>query len=205
MRSRDAAGDEALRAELAADPDGSFAQLVLAYQDRIYSFALRVLRSRCDAEEAAQDAFVRAYRALRGYPVDRRRALALRPWLYRITLNVCRNRLRGSHPPAASIDRERDGGRESPWDLPDDERYRPEAIFERDEAQRQLAALLSALPERYRVAVVLRFVEGLSYGEVAATLKQPLGTVKANVHRGVRLLRAELLEQEQTRAPGVEV
>src|ERR1700716_4130539 len=86
--------EHSLSAGLAVDLDGHFEQLVRTYQDRLYGFALRLTGSRPDAEESTQDAFVRAYRALERYPADRRRELRLRPWLYQITLNVVRNRVR---------------------------------------------------------------------------------------------------------------
>src|SRR5258708_12099571 len=86
--------EQSLSAHLAADLDGHFEHLVRTYQDRLYSFALRLTGSRQDAEESTQDAFVRAYRALHSYPEDRRRAMRLRPWLYQITLNTVRNRVR---------------------------------------------------------------------------------------------------------------
>ena len=86
--------DEALAARLAADLDGSFEALVSAHAGRLFSIALRFLGDRSDAEEAAQDALVRAYRALAGYDEGRIRELRLRPWLATIVLNVCRNRTR---------------------------------------------------------------------------------------------------------------
>ena len=78
---------------MADDLDGSFEALVLAHQDRLYSIALRMLGDPRDAEEAAQDALVRAYRALAGYDAARIRELRLRPWLATIVLNLCRSRL----------------------------------------------------------------------------------------------------------------
>src|SRR5512143_2374709 len=71
-----------LEAALAADLDGNFERLVHEYQDRLFGFALRLTRSRPDAEEIAQDAFVRAYRGLKRYGVERVRGIALRAWLY---------------------------------------------------------------------------------------------------------------------------
>src|ERR1700730_15436311 len=93
-----------LARDLAEDLEGHFEEFVRAYQDRMYNFALRLTGSRQDAEESTQDAFVRAYRALEHYPEDRRRALRLRPWLYQITLNVVRNRVRRPALVAVSID-----------------------------------------------------------------------------------------------------
>ncbi|HET6318956.1 MAG TPA: sigma factor, partial [Chloroflexota bacterium] len=86
--------EHGLSARLADDLDGHFEQLVRTFQDRLFGFALRLTNSRQDAEESVQDAFVRAYRALEGYPREQRQTLHLKAWLYRITLNVVRNRVR---------------------------------------------------------------------------------------------------------------
>ena len=176
---------------LAVDLDGCFEELVLTYQGRLYSFALRMTGNREDAEEVAQDAFVRAYRALVGYDEERVRALALRPWLYQITLNVARNRLRRRRPRLLPLESS-DGAGPEPED---DERTRPEVVAARREGDAELGALVAALPTRYRAAVVLRHVEGLSYDEAATALGRPVGTVKSNVHRGLRLLREAMGNQ----------
>ena len=130
---------------LAAGLDGAFEPMVLAYQRRLYAFALRLVGRPEDAEEIAQDALVRAYRALATYPPERIRALALRAWLFQITLNVARNRLRGSRPELASLegDRERDA-----LNLPSNQQEWPDQQAERAEERRELAALLLALPTR---------------------------------------------------------
>ena len=86
--------DVALAARLATDLDGSFRALVTAHEDRLYTIALRLLGDHRDAEEVAQDAFVRAYRAMAGYDADRIRQLRLRPWLASIVVNLSRNRRR---------------------------------------------------------------------------------------------------------------
>ncbi len=181
-----------LPAELAANLNVTFERLVLAYQHRLYAFALRLIGRREDAEEVAQDTFVRAYRALSRYPPERIRALALRPWIFQIALNVARNRTRGHGLQVVPLG-EPDGAVYETLEA--DGREQPEAVAERAEQGRELAALVAALPERYRAAVILRHVEGLSYGELALALGQPIGTVKANVHRGVHLLRAALVRK----------
>jgi RNA polymerase sigma-70 factor (ECF subfamily) len=183
--------DETLTAALAVDLDGAFEALVRAYQDRLYAFGLRLTGSPRDAEEIAQDAFVRAYRALARYPAEQVRTLKLRAWLFQVTVNVARNRARTRRPPEtalASVDGSRDGLAE----LPADDAEQPEQIAERHDEQDRVAAVVASLPERYRAAVVLRHIQGLSYGEIAAVLGQPAGTVKSNVHRGVAYLRAAL-------------
>ena len=182
--------DDELAAALADDLDGSFERLVLTYQDRLYAFALYLCGSPRDAEETVQDTFVRTYRALSGYPAERVRDLQPRAWLFQIAKNVVRNRVRGRHLQLLPLD----GTHAEPED---DELERPETVLERAEQRDELGTLVTRLPDRYRAAVILRHIEGLSYDEVAAVLDQPVGTVKSNVHRGVRLLRAAL-EHEVT-------
>lgn len=183
--------DESLTAALATDLDGSFEALVLAYQDRLYAFGLRLTGSPRDAEEIAQDALVRAYRALRRYPAERVATLRLRAWLFQVTVNVARNRARTRQLPETPLVSE-DGTLAVQVDLAADEAEQPEQQAERRAEQDQLATIVAGLPERYRAAVVLRHVQGLSYPEIAAALGQPAGTVKSNVHRGVAYLRAAL-------------
>ncbi len=96
--------DDTLLDGLAADLDGSFEALVLGHVDRCYSIALRILGNPHDAEEAAQDALVRAYRALAEYPPERILALRLRPWLTTIVVNVCRNRTRRRVLPSTPLE-----------------------------------------------------------------------------------------------------
>ena len=180
--------DEPLIAALADDLDASFEALVIAHQDRIYSIALRMLGDPRDAEEAAQDALVRAYRALAGYDATRIRDLRLRAWLATIVLNLCRSRL-ARRPAAArttlSLDLALPGELEPR--VRDDRG--PAAVVATRAAARDWADLLLTLPAAYRSAVVLRHVDGLSYPELAIALDRPEGTVKAQVHRGLALLR----------------
>jgi RNA polymerase sigma-70 factor (ECF subfamily) len=186
--------EQALPASLALDLDGGFEQLVAHYQDRLYSFAYRLTGNRQDAEEVAQDAFVRAYRALKTYASERIRSLSMRAWLYQITLNVARNRMRGKKLRLVSMStREREpeeGG--GAFDVADDPERRPDSVLEKRERRANLATLVAALPERYRSTLILRYVEGLSLEEVAGILKQPLGTVKSNAHRAVVALRESI-------------
>lgn len=180
--------DSPLIAALAEDLDGSFETLVRTHQDRCYSIALRVLGDPGDAEEAAQDAFVRAYRALAGYDQARIRELRLRPWLATIVLNLCRSRL--TRRPVAgrvplSLDVPLPGGREPRTA----DAHGPAATVEARDAVQTWAALLMTLSPAYRSAVVLRHVDGLSYPELAIALDRPEGTVKAQVHRGLVRLR----------------
>ena len=188
--------DQDLPAVLATELDGSFERLVLSYQNRLYAFALRLTDNPQDAEEIIGDTFVRAYQALSSYSAERIRELALRPWLYQIALNVFRNRVRGRRLSVVPLEQPGEGQELA---FASDDAGRPDTMLEQAELRAKLAALIAALPERYRVAVVLRHVQGLAYGEMAAVLRQPVGTVKANVHRGIRLLREVLNKDREWR------
>lgn len=182
--------DPTLAARLADDLDGSFEALVLALQGSVYRFAYRWCGNAQDAEEIAQDAFVRAYGALQGYDAERIRALKLTPWLMTIAVNVARNRVRGKRLPIGELD-----GSEEPVA---DRFAEPEWVSERHELSDRLAGALLELPPRYRAPVILRHVLGFGYDEIAETLDQPPGTVKSHVHRGVQVLRERLSDLDRT-------
>lgn len=185
--------DTTLAGCLAADLDGTFETLVESHADRLYSISLRLIGDPRDAEEVAQDTFVRAYRALAAYDAERTRALRLRPWLATIAVNLARNRRRrlADRHPAQSL------GDVPSERLATDRGHDPSsALADRD----RWASLLAALPDRYRVPLVLRHVDDLTYEEMAEALGRPTGTLKAQVHRGLALLRAawDAAEREET-------
>jgi len=176
--------DAVLTARLATDLDGAFEAVVLAHQDRLFTIAHRIGGDRRDAEELVQDAFVRAYRALAGYPPERVRELRLRAWLTTILLNAGRNRVRVRRVPTTELAFE--PGTEPATD----------PLVRRDERE-TWSRLLAGLNPAQRTAVVLRHVDGLSYAEIAAATGRPEGTVKAHVHRGLDALRTALLAAER--------
>ena len=187
--------DAALANGLARDLEAAFPILVANHQDRLYTIALRLLGDRRDAEEVAQDALVRAFRAMGGYPRERVAALRLRPWLASITVNLARNRRRrlDDRRPPSSLDPMVAAG----FDIPADGRGAPQATADRRETKRELAAALLGLTPAVRAAIVLRHVDGLSLAEAAEALGKPQGTIKAQVHRGLRELRAHLEAQPE--------
>lgn len=180
--------DTELTARLAGDLDGWFEILVRAHVDRCYTIALRVVGDTADAEEVTQDAFVRAYRALATYEPERIRELRLRGWLATIVANLARNRLRSRRPGTVSLAPLIELGAEPRAG----DGTNPEVLAGRRVDAKRLADAILELPERYRVPVVLRHVDELSYEEVALALGRPVGTVKAQVHRGLALLREAL-------------
>jgi RNA polymerase sigma-70 factor, ECF subfamily len=180
--------DEDLRPGLAADLDATFEALVRAHQDRLFGLALRFLGDAADAEEIVQDGFVRAYRALRTYDERRIRDLDLRPWLSSIVLNLCRTRYHRRLKTRMAVVANGLEDRQLPAPSADT----PHERSARREATEHWAELVASLPVLYRAAVVLRHVDGLSYQEMSHVLGRPEGTVKAQVHRGLTLLRAAI-------------
>lgn len=172
---------------LAADLDAAFPEFLAHYQDLVYGIALRSTKRPADAEDLAQEAFIRAYRALEGYPPTRVRELRPKGWLAAIVGNLGRNRARRKALATAEL--------ATVAEVRADEAPGPEGLAERRESAAAWHARLQGLPARYRRAVELRHVSGLSYPELAQALERPLGTVKSDVHRGVRLLR-EAYENE---------
>ncbi len=189
--------EQELPAALAVDLEGHFTHLVEVYQDRLYAFALRLTGVPQDAEEMIVDTFVRAYRALAGYDDERIRGLALKPWLYQITLNVVRNRMRGRRLSLVSIGEVEAA---SALKLADETSVGPDRQLEQAQLRQALADRVAELPERERVVVVLRHIQGYSYAEIATMVEQPVGTVKANVHRGIRRLREVLQTHDDWRS-----
>lgn len=185
--------DIALAARLAANLDTAFPVLVDAHAARLYTIANRYLGVPGDAEEVAQDALVRAYSALAGYDAARIRELNLRPWLATITINLARNRRRriADRTPPVRLDPLVEVG----WEPSTPARMSPPAVAERREQRRELAVALLGLPGPLREALVLRHVDGLSVSETASVLARPEGTIKAQVHRGLALLRRNLSPQ----------
>jgi RNA polymerase sigma-70 factor (ECF subfamily) len=165
----------------------NFERVVDDYQRRLYGFALRMTGNREDAEEIVQDAFVRAFRALGKMSEEQRAELRLQPWLYTITLNVTRNRLRSKRPTNVALDSLADP--DALLNETQEGPEQPEHVVERGTDVELVEQALLQLPMHLRAAATLRFIEGRSHPEIAEILNQPIGTVKSHVHRAVRILR----------------
>lgn len=164
---------------LAGDND-AFGAVVDAYQDRMYSFALRLLKDPAAAEEAAQSAFVKAFRALPSY----NSAQPFAPWLFRIAHNACMDALRAGGR-TVSMDTE-----DFP-DLPDGARAVDETVADTLDAER-IEALLASLPPIYAEALLLQYKEDMGPADIARVMGVPEGTVKARLFRGRELVKEKL-------------
>ena len=189
---QDALDREDIRQVLAGDAR-AFRGLVLRHGRRVHDLARRMLRDAHEAEDAAQQAFLNAFNSLARFDPDR----PFRHWMLRITSNLCRNRLaarrvRRSLLPAT-------GGEDLP---PEPEGPGPALIVPTDARLRaaRVRAAIEALPERYRLPVILYYVHELPVLEVAAVLETPPATVKTWLHRGRAALR-ELLSTDETPTP----
>lgn len=163
----------------------AFASLIARHKAAVFSMALRIVGNREDAEEAAQDAFVRAFRALDRFRQDAK----FSTWLYRITTNVCLTKARQSRLDVTSIDASMDDDNDSaPLQIPDQD-DNPDELIERSEFKNRVRALISALPPKYSAALTLYHIQDLSYEEISQTLDLPIGTVKAHLFRARNALK----------------
>jgi RNA polymerase sigma-70 factor (ECF subfamily) len=182
--------EEKLLELLARDLHRYFEQLVLTYQDRLYAFTLSRIHNPQSAEEILLVALERAYYALKSYPAQRILGLRLEPWLYEITRNVYYNHLRDARTrdtrlPSIPLDLTE----ESPLLEIEDQSVEPDELACRKEDREELEVCIGLLPRQYQRALRLYYFENLLYREIGEQLCQPVGTVKANIHRGTKLLR----------------
>lgn len=172
--------------------DGTaFAELVRCHQTAVFNVAYRLLGRRQDAEDAAQEAFMRAYRALDRFDVERPFA----PWIKRITTNLCYNWLEKQRirPAVSAADLRREGEEAVDFDEIAQAPTTPEQTLVAAEQSAQVRAALLQLPPRYRVVVELRHFQALSYAEIAEIVQRPLSAVKSDLFRGRKKL-AKLLK-----------
>jgi RNA polymerase sigma-70 factor (ECF subfamily) len=160
----------------------AFDALVGRYKNRLYSYLYRLLGNESEAEEFAQETFVRAY-----MHADKYRTIArFSTWLYTIATNLVRNRIRNikRRPRMVSIWTEDSGGEDGRWVDIKDESPTPEETMDRKRLQEMIQQAIEKIPSKYRAAFVLREINGLSYEEIAATTGLKLGTVRSRINRG---------------------
>lgn len=173
----------------------AFRVMVERYQGSIYQVCLRFMNDTSEAEDMTQETFIRASQALEKFRGDS----SLHTWLYRVAINLCKNRhaylarrahQRHDHLPKLE---EKSGDLWQSRARPSDSLSTPEEIAEGNEAQRLINTALQSLPEHLRTALTLRDLEGLTYQEVVDILNVPLGTVKSRIHQA----RIQLMQSYQ--------
>ena len=169
----------------------AFEDLVRAHEKTVYNLALRMTGDAQDAEDMAQEAFLKAYRSLGDFRGESKFSV----WLYRIVSNVCLDFLRRrSRRPSVSLTTEDEEGEEQQWDVPD-ERLSPERLLEQKLTREAVQAGLRELPEEQREILLLREIRGLSYEEIGEILSLEPGTVKSRIFRARKRLCAFLLRE----------
>jgi len=178
---------EIVQLVLDGDKD-SYARLVDAYSARIINYLARMTGNRYEAEELAQEAFVRAYFALPSFNPDYK----FSSWLYKIATNLCLNHLKKRRRWVHMDDYQDEEG-QTTWVLPDTSSgCNPVKVMTQQELKEQIGQAIGQLPQAYRAVVVLRHVHGLSYQEIAEITDLPIGTVKSRLGRGRSRLTALL-------------
>lgn len=168
---------------LAGDQD-AFGQLVQAYQKPVYNLCLRMVSNPADAEDLAQEAFVKAWRGLRFYKHE----AAFSTWLYRLTSNVCIDFLR-KQKKTISLTVEEDAPE---LEIMDENPLPEEQVLHR-EKQKAVEDAMAQLEEEYRLALTLRVVDDLTYEQIAEVLDIKVGTVKSRIARARERMRKILL------------
>jgi RNA polymerase sigma-70 factor (ECF subfamily) len=181
--------------QLVLDGDkDSYARLVDAYSARIINYLSRMTGNRYEAEELAQEAFVRAYFALRSFNPDYK----FSSWLYKIATNLCINHLKKRRRWVHMDDYQDEQG-QATWVPPDTSAdCNPVKVVAQQELKEQIVLAIGQLPQAYRAVIVLRHVHGLSYQEIAEITDLPIGTVKSRLGRG----RSRLVVLLQGAMPG---
>jgi len=192
MKSREIAGDAAQQPAAGVEQSdlelvrraqrnerGAFDLLVLRYQHKVIKLVARLLRDQTEAEDVAQEAFVKAYRALGSFRGDS----AFYTWLYRIAVNTARNAIASRQRRPLDYETELSESEQSALASKMRHTDTPEANALSEEIRATVNEAIEQLPEDLRTAIVLREVEGLSYEEIAAAMECPVGTVRSRIFR----------------------
>lgn len=173
------ASDQKLVERVQKGDKGAFDLLVLKYQHKIVNLIIRYVRDPDLALDIAQEAFIKAYRALPRFRGDS----AFYTWMYRIAVNTAKNHLAAQRRRPMDVE----------LDLQDPEQFdlhaklketdTPEGVVLRNELKATVEKAIAALPEDLRTAIVLRELEGMSYEEIAQTMECPVGTVRSRIFR----------------------
>jgi len=167
-----------------------FGLLIERYKDRGFSLALRILRNRMEAEEALQDAFVRAYNGLGGFAGT----ASFGTWFYRILYNVCMTAVSQNKKRGETVSFDDTALTEDLTDPAGDEDY---SGLERRDLMAHVVAALDRLPEKYSSVISMFYVQELSYPEISEVTGMPVGTVKTHLFRGRLLLQHEIAKNLQ--------
>jgi RNA polymerase sigma-70 factor (ECF subfamily) len=180
--------DIQLVARARAGDERAYRALLEKYERAVFSICLRMVRNRDEATDLSQDSFIKVFSSLDRY----NSAYAFSSWLFKITSNLCIDYLRKRRIDTLPMDQPIDGEKGEIQRQYAASDPTPEESLDRRETMVRLESAIAALPEHYRIMLILRHQEDLSYEEIADHLSIPLGTVKARIHRAREMLKGML-------------
>lgn len=166
----------------------AFDALVLKYQHKIVKLVSRYVRDQSEALDVAQEAFIKAYRALANFRGDS----AFYTWMYRIAINTAKNHLVAASRRPMEVDLLNSEGEEIDHESLQKELETPESVMLTEEIKQTILRVVDGLPEDLRTAINLREVDGLSYEEIAQVMECPIGTVRSRIFRAREAIDREL-------------
>ncbi|MEM9305106.1 MAG: RNA polymerase sigma factor RpoE [Pseudomonadota bacterium] len=180
--------DQALVKRVQEGDKRAFDLLVLKYQHKIVNLISRYVNDHAEQLDVAQEAFIKAYRAIGNFRGDS----AFYTWLYRIAINTAKNHLvaQGRRPPLSDV--EASDAEQFDTDTRLKDRDTPENELLRDEIEATVMAAIDELPEDLKTAITLREMEGLSYEEIAQVMECPIGTVRSRIFRAREAIDRQL-------------
>lgn len=194
-----ALSEDALVEQCRRGDSGAFEQLVARYEKKVFNLAYRLTGNRNDADDIAQEAFLKVYTSLREF----RGEASFSTWLYRVVSNACLDELRKrSRRRAVSLDNPISPDDPSPRQTPSD-RPEPGDSLERAEVRAAVQRGIASLSPDHKIVLVLRDIQGMPYETISEALRMPVGTVKSRLNRARSSLKQKLSETELFRDAGV--
>lgn len=163
----------------------AFGKVVKRYQQSVYNVCYRMLGERMEAEDLAQESFIRAYERLETFDVER----PFGPWIRKVAANSCLNHIQAQKPESYELDEERDRS-------PAAEGEEPESHLQDSEAAHEVQQAILSLPPHHRAVIELRHYQDMSYSEIAETLQLPISDVKSHLFRARRRLATLLSDDD---------
>jgi RNA polymerase sigma-70 factor (ECF subfamily) len=169
----------------------AFDLIVYRHKVPLIDFAYRFIGDRDTAEDLVQETFVRVYKNIKRYRED---AASFRTWMYRIAANLCKNELRNRSTRSRILLNSAIGAQSGGDRMEEalDDSMGPDLQLEEKELQRALAQAISRLPEKLRISIILRDIEGMTYEEISRIINRPIGTVKSRINRARLMLKDKM-------------
>ncbi|MCQ2979173.1 MAG: sigma-70 family RNA polymerase sigma factor [Clostridia bacterium] len=170
----------------------AFEHLVTLYEGYVYNLCYNVFYNALDAQDATQEIFVKIYKNINSFKFNSQ----FKTWVYKIAINTCIDEYNRKKKRIFEIF---DGEEPETYDIPDKKGKNPEQILEEKELRNDLKDIIKSLPLKYRVCIVLRDMQGLTYEEISDTLKLNINTVKVRVNRGRLKIKDKYLKLDKKR------